>query len=106
FVNLIIYGGIYLMKRIVLVAALCSALSSVVAPVTVAHAKPQSQLTHITKNGKLLEFFVMPRPEFNVRYDRMKNRFKGYNFDCRDRITRIGIVRSGTGYVQCTTTKR
>ncbi|MFT4351085.1 hypothetical protein ACMX1E_05815, partial [Bartonella bacilliformis] len=32
--NLIIYGGIYLMKRIVLVAALCSALSSVVAPVT------------------------------------------------------------------------
>ncbi|ABM44902.1 hypothetical protein [Bartonella bacilliformis] len=39
FVNLIIYGGIYLMKRIVLVAALCSALSSVIVPVT-ANALP------------------------------------------------------------------
>ncbi|EYS93307.1 hypothetical protein ACMX1E_05990 [Bartonella bacilliformis] len=53
------------MKRIVLAAALCSALSSVVAPVTVAHAnKPQTQLTKITdKNGKLLGSFVMPWPD-------------------------------------------
>ncbi|EYS91009.1 hypothetical protein X471_01144 [Bartonella bacilliformis str. Heidi Mejia] len=95
------------MKRIVLVAALCSALSSVLAPVTVAHAKPQTHLTRIADDkNNLLKVFVMPYNEFKARYKKMTSRFKEYNFNCRHRTSRLGIASYETGYIQCNPTKK